>query len=291
MQENRRFHCAVNPISGHELRLGSIPPPVRSLKIAVIGGGPGGLEAAADAAERGHDVVLLEKTSSLGGLLRYTDYDDLKIDLKRFKNHLIHRVQTLPIDVRLNTEATEELLRALAPDAIIAATGSQPVHPRIPGLDKYGLHVLDSYGKELGKSVLVLGGGLAGCERAVSLAQEGYEVSLVEMLPELSKDANWMQREGMMAAFQKYHIHVYTSTTCLRVYRDGIQVRTPDGTETRLPSDSVVYALGLRSQTPDREKGREIAYDYYEIGDCVKPRKVNEAVHEGFYAATGIGRI
>jgi pyruvate/2-oxoglutarate dehydrogenase complex dihydrolipoamide dehydrogenase (E3) component len=256
----------------------------RSLNVVVVGGGPGGMKAAVTAAERGHKVTLLEKSGSLGGLLRFTDYDDLKIDLRRFKDYLIRQTEKADVDVRLNTEATPELIAELAPDAVIVAAGSSPVVPRIPGIDR-AVHALDAYRapEKIGQKIVMVGGGQVGCETGIFFARLGKEVTILEMREELAPEANWMEQEGMKIPMKECGVQVCTGTTCLEILPEGVRVKDENG-ERIIPADTVIYAVGMRANRDVFGQLEDCAEDVVAVGDCVRARKVLSAVHEAYYA-------
>ena len=284
LQMHDSYNCAVNPVTGREFLTSTIKDAKEKLKVVVVGGGPGGMKAAMTAADRGHDVILLEKTDSLGGLLKFTEYDDLKIDLRRLKNYFITQVNKRNIDIRCNTEATPELMELLKPDAIIVAAGSHPAKPPIPGLDK-AVHALTIYDNlsSLGKKIAMVGGGQVGCETAVFLGELGHEVTIIEMQEELAPEANWMEQEGMKPALAKYGIKTMTSATCKEITDKGVAVVTEEG-EQFVEADTVVYALGMRANDDVLDLLEDSAQDVVAVGDCVRARKVLSAIHEAYYA-------
>jgi len=289
LHAGNNLSCAVNLRTAQESRIDRIPPAKAQRKVLVVGGGPGGMQAAVTAARRGHTVTLAEQTGELGGLLKFTDYDSLKIDLMRLKNHLIHQVEQSSVEVKLNTTVTPEFIRAGDYDAVILAVGSSPAKPPIPGLDDPSVeHATTVYTKleGLGKKVAVLGGGLVGCETGLYLAENGHEVTIIEMQEEIAPEANWMHKEGMMQSFAKAPI---TCRTGLRVSKiepgKGVYAINAQGEEEFIPADGIVYAMGMRPNTATVDSLRDVCLDTFTVGDCVRPRKARQAMEEGFWAA------
>lgn len=287
MQTKTKFACAVNPRTGHEFRLNATEKPVQSKKTVLIaGGGPGGLEAAATAAARGHQVILAEKSDSLGGLLKFTDYDSLKADLKRLKDHLIYRVEHSDVEVRLNTEVTPELVAEIKPDALFLALGSTPVVFPLPGIES-AQHATTAYTNldALGKTVAVMGGGLVGCETALFLAETGRDVTIIEMQNDVAPDANWMHRVGMLQSFaQQKNLHVRTGLRCMAVTDEGVETQDKDGNTVVIPAESKVYAFGQRSVAADKLMALDVPVIRI-IGDCHQVGKTNGAIFDGYHAA------
>ncbi len=287
MQTKTKFACAVNPRTGHEFRLDATEKPVQRRKTVLIaGGGPGGLEAAATAAARGHHVILAEKSDSLGGLLKFTDYDSLKADLKRLKDHLIYRVEHSDVEIRLNTEVTPELVAEIKPDALFLALGSTPVVFPLPGIET-AQHATTAYTNldALGKTVAVMGGGLVGCETALFLAETGRDVTIIEMQNDVAPDANWMHRVGMLQSFaQQKNLHVRTGLRCMAVTEEGVETQDQDGNTVVIPAESKVYAFGQRSVAADKLMALDVPVIRI-IGDCHQVGKTNGAIFDGYHAA------
>lgn len=294
LHAGNQLSCAVNPRTAQECRFDRMSPPAKvQRKVLVVGGGPGGMEAAAIAAQRGHTVTLAESTDQLGGLLKFTDYDDLKVDLMRLKNYLIHQVEQSGAQILLNTTVTPDFIRQGGYDAVILAVGSSPARPPIPGLDDPSLeHATTVYTKlaNFGKRVAVLGGGLVGCETGLYLAEHGHEVTIIEMQQEIAPEANWMHKEGMMQSFAKAPI---TCRTGLRVSRivpgEGVYALNVEGQEEFIPADGIVYAMGMRPNTATVDALKDVCLDTCTVGDCVRPRKARQAIEEGYWAAVRLG--
>lgn len=287
MQTKTRFACAVNPRTGHEFRLDATEKPAGSPKtVLVVGGGPGGMEAAITAARRGHRVILAEKTDSLGGLLKFTDYDTLKSDLKRLKDYLIRQVEKVGVEVRFGVTVTPEYVAEVKPDALFIAAGSQPVVFPLPGIEN-AQHATTAYTEldALGDTVAVMGGGLVGCETALFLAETGRDVTIIEMQQEVAPDANWMHRVGMLQAFgARNNLHVKTGLRCMEVTDDGVIVQDGTGERFLIPAQSKIYAFGQRSEPVDALMALDVPCIRV-IGDCHQVGKTNGAIFDGYHAA------
>lgn len=290
MQTKTRFNCAVNPRTGHEFRLDAQMKPAQSRKtVLVAGGGPGGMQAAITACDRGHRVILAEKTGALGGLLKFTDYDSLKSDLKRLKDYLICQVEKRDIEVRYHTRVTPAYVEALKPDALLIAVGSDPVVFPLPGMEM-AQHATTAYTDldNLGKTVAVMGGGLVGCETALFLAETGRDVTILEMQNEVAPEANWMHKVGMMQAFaQQKNLHIRTGLRCMAVTQEGVETQDQDGNRVLIPAESKVYAFGQRSVPVSDLMGLDIPVIRV-IGDCHQVGKTNGAIFDGYHSAMDI---
>ena len=293
-----RNECDVNPIMGNEVYTLRTPAPQQRRKVLVAGGGPGGMKAAITAAERGHEVILCEKSGVLGGRLNFTDVDCHKQDLNRFKNFLIRQVGKNPIEVRLNTEVTPELIAYEKPYAVIAAVGGIFTKPPIPGIDKtHVMHAADVYSRpnEVGERVVIIGGGLMGIEVGLHLADGcGKDVTVVEMGSDFARDANVIHKAALEEMVEKF-LTCRLDTTVLEIVDRGVRVRTPGGKEELLPADTVLYAVGMRPDSIQVEALR--ASDDYQmfmpIGDCVPgsaitAKGIKDAIHGGYFAAMDI---
>ena len=246
------------------------------------------MQAAITAAERGHKVFLAERESRLGGLLNFTDVDVDKEDLRNFKNLLIRLTERRGVNILLNTAADEALIKRVKPDAVILAVGSHPAAPPIPGIDKIR-HAMDVYaGYSPGNRVIMVGGGLVGCEVGLHLAKTGHTVTIIDMLPRAASDSFGMYREALIREMNKEGIRLLTETRCLEVSRTSVRIAGSNGNERVLNSDSVIYALGMTSNST--EELEKISKDarIFKIGDCNGPAKVDAAIREGFMAAIDI---
>jgi 2,4-dienoyl-CoA reductase-like NADH-dependent reductase (Old Yellow Enzyme family)/thioredoxin reductase len=287
------FGCSVNPTAYLFDRKILDSKPAGSRNVLIVGGGVAGMEAAVVAADRGHNVTLYEQNSYLGGLLRFTDWDSLKVDLHDFKDLLVRRIKSRSnIEVVLNKEITPAELVAMKPDVVILATGSTPVKPPIEGLDS-AIRALDAYEQldKVGKNVVMVGGGLVGSEAGLHMVKNGRNVTVVEMLDKVAPDSYPLHREALVHEMDA-KLKVRTGLKVTSVAKNGVKVVDKDGKEEFIGGDTVVYALGMRANRKETEALRDAAnaanITVHEIGDCVRAAKVYEAVKEGYLAAMSI---
>jgi pyruvate/2-oxoglutarate dehydrogenase complex dihydrolipoamide dehydrogenase (E3) component len=247
------------------------------------------MQAAITAFDRGHKVTLVEKDSSLGGVLHFTDNDVHKVDLKNFKDLLVREVGRRKIKVQLNTEATPEFVTKFKPDAVILAIGASPALPPIPGIGT-AVHALEVYksGSKVGKKVVMVGGGLSGCETALNLAAKGHEVTIVEMLERLAPEATGTVLTATMHEIEKRkNIVVKTGMKCVEITPQTVKVEDAAGKVEVIQGDTIVHSLGMNARRAETERLRAAAgkATVFEAGDCVRGAKVFEAISEGCMAA------
>ena len=282
--------CTVNPLIGRECEGTDVLPAARKKKVVIAGGGVGGMKAAITAAQRGHQVILLEKTDELGGILKSEQALPFKYEMYQLGLTFARQMEKEGVEVRLNTPATPELLEQLAPDALILAVGSSPIVPPLPGIDGDNVVVVNNYYLEKEKvadTVVVLGGGLAGCECAVHLGMEGKQVHLVEMRDSLAVDCNIRHRPILMQQVDKYTT-VHTGLQGLRVTEDGLVCKDGKGNEVLIPGMTVICAVGQRSNRDTVNELRGCAPFVREIGDCARVSNITNAVYQGYHAALDI---
>jgi 2,4-dienoyl-CoA reductase-like NADH-dependent reductase (Old Yellow Enzyme family)/NADPH-dependent 2,4-dienoyl-CoA reductase/sulfur reductase-like enzyme len=287
---NRTYCCAFNPVIGNELDHKYAFPATTPKKVIVVGGGPGGMEAAITAAERGHDVTLYEKNSELGGQLLCEQYIPFKKDMYNFVKVLKGRLEKSGVDVRLNTELTAEQAAAENADVIITAIGAKPIVPAIPGIDNkkvVGLEVLHQPTPALGQKVVILGGGLVGCESAIYLDGLGKDVTIVEMKNDWAADAYWMHKNAMIRAIRDRDIKIHVNTKAKAVTDEGLVCETPDG-EITFEADNILLAAGMKADREVANSFFNAAPRVFETGDCIKPGLVVDAVSNGYYRALDI---
>ncbi len=224
--------------------------------------------------------------------MNYTDHDQVnKFDLHRYKEYLIHQVACHAVDVHLNTTATPELVEAMKPDAVLAAIGSTPIVPPIPGLAEapYVLGI-DAYSdpNALGQEVIVIGGGLVGAETAIYLADHGHDVTVVEMRDTIAKDANVHHGTAVREQIED-KVTALTETKCIAVSANGVTVEDKDGNKSELHADSIVLSAGLKAKVDAAEAFRNCAVDFVRIGDCDKVGRVQTCVRTAYHAAMSLG--
>ncbi len=282
--------CMVNPMLGHEARYMVQHPVTEKKKVLVVGGGPAGMVAAITAAKRGHEVIIAEKESELGGTIRFARHDKHKVQLDKYMQYLIRQVNKLSIQVLLNTQGSEELIEKLSPDSVIVAAGAAPVVPRIPGIDGENvIYATDAYyhPEKVGKRVVIIGGGQVGCEVGASLASDGHSVRVIEMTDTLASEDNRMHRGGLMWLWDQHDIKGFVNTKVVEVTKDGVRASSPDG-EQLFEADTVIYAVGLKPRQEVYQELRKYCYDTVSCGDCVKSGKIVDAVTAAWNTAVDL---
>ena len=295
--------CGVNPRIGREHLFPTIEPAATPKKVAVIGGGAGGLEAARWLARRGHMPTIYEKGPQLGGNMLRAGENTLKADVKDYAEWSIRMTLADPrIEVRLNTEVTPELLAAEKPDAVIIAIGADPIIPNIPGIDLPNVVLAidaDADMSIVGQRVVVVGAGLVGSETALALTYGGRDVTMLARSGRQLRLVDMMSRETLVAAqgLNLFKAYMYCDDTGIALVEqaalkectpEGAIVKNADGTEELLECDTIVLSLGLRPRAAQVEALRTVCPETYVIGDCNKARVINDAVREAFFAAMQI---
>jgi NADPH-dependent 2,4-dienoyl-CoA reductase/sulfur reductase-like enzyme len=288
-KDTHYYSCSVNPYAGRESMMEMlIPREYTKKKVAVIGGGPGGMYAAMLAVERGHTVTLYEKKETLGGQLDHVDHISFKYDLLNYRNYLIDHVMTCGATVILEAEVTPELLQAEGYDSIICAIGASPVIPPIPGVEgKNVIWAVDGirHPERTGKNIVVIGGGQVGCETAVYFGMSGKDVTVMEMQSSLAPDAMRTYREELQGQVDDHCSAVLLSACCSKINDNGVLYTDQDGKECSLTADTVILAAGMKPRSTEAEVFRECAQDFRRIGDCFRVGNVKHAIRAAFDAA------
>jgi len=283
-----QFVCAINPVIGHEVDNKHEIPAAQRKRVLVAGGGIAGMRAAVTAAARGHDVILAEKSDRLGGVLRCEDAVPFKKKLAMFLQRQEEAVLAAGVSVRLNTKATPELAQELAPDVIIAAIGARPVKPPINGID-YAVSAESVYydASLAGRSAIILGGGLVGCELAIYLARMDRNVTLVEMLETLNDGGNMLHGLAIAVELKRLGVDIHLGTRAIDISKNSV-VCEKSGEKLTFTADTIIYAAGQRPLTEEAEMLRFEAPEYYRIGDCLNPKNIVEATRAGYNIARDI---
>lgn len=314
----RDVECLCNPVAGHEAqrRLESC---AHRLCIAVVGAGPAGLEAAVTATARGHQVTIFEESDDIGGQLPLVAAPPGRADFSLLLDYYRNEVKRLAVDVITGTTVTVEMLAELAPDRIILATGSRQAAPGLPGANLP--HVVQAWDVllgniDLGDNVVVIGGGAVGVETAIAIADRGTvsgetlkfllkheaetpetlrrlatrgnrTVTILEMLPKIGRDIGATTRWVFLKELDLLGIATVTGATVTRITSQEVLYKQAD-VDRSIPADTVVLALGAVANNELATRLKEAGTDFIQIGDAVKPRKIMEAVHEGFLTAMDI---
>ena len=287
MYQGKPLCCLTNPFLGHESEQWKMAE--TSKKVMVIGGSVGGLCAAFVAAERGHSVTLYEAGHVLGGNMRLAAFPPGKGDITNMVRAYIHRCEKDGVRIILGQEVTMELIRKENPDAVIVATGAKPLVLPIEGIDQpeilSGSAVLDGTCAP-GKKVLVVGGGMVGCEIAALLGEQEHEVDVIELRGEIGADVIREHKIYLMKDFEQYRIGQITGAKVCRFYKDGVEYESADGTRQEARGyDSVVLAMGYRSFNPFAGQIEKLGKEVYVIGDASQARRALDATSEAYQAA------
>ena len=287
--QNRQFlSCVLNAENGYE-NTRSIQPAAQKKKIAVLGGGPAGLEAARVAALRGHDVTLFEKTTSLGGQLNIACVPPRKEEMRRAAQDLIHAVCNAGVHLCMGQTRTAEQLKDAGFEAVINAVGAHSAAPRIPGIDS--VNVADAWKVLAGEqqvygTVAVIGGGMVGCETAEYLAARGCKVSVIEMMDKIAAGESTTILPTLLENYKTYGVEQYPSHKVKEFRMDAVVCENKDGAEATIPCDYIVLAMGARSNEFDAAALEAASIPVYSIGDAAgKAADISNAIRTGYDTA------
>ena len=292
LQQGKQPTCAVNPAAMREVRY-TLRPCVQPKKVVVVGGGVAGMEAARTAAMRGHKVSLYEKNESLGGNLIPGGSHSFKKEVRELNAWYQNELKALPVEIHTGETVTSDQLRNMDADVVILAAGSVPVMPKVPGIDdKKVIGCMEAFAhpEKVGQKVIVIGGGLVGCEMALDYAQDGKEVTVVEALPKiLSAGIPSPIPNGQMIPdlFERHHVTVLENHR-LSAVEDGRVILESDGQKKALDADSVVIAVGFRPVPSMAQELQGCGAVVYEIGDGQKVSTILHAVWDGYEVGNNI---
>lgn len=287
--QNRQFlSCVLNAENGYE-NTRSIQPAAQKKKIAVLGGGPAGLEAARVAALRGHDVTLFEKTTTLGGQLNIACVPPRKEEMRRAAQDLIHAVCSAGVHLCMGQTRTAEQLKDAGFEAVINAVGAHSAAPRIPGIDS--VNVADAWKVLAGEqqvygTVAVIGGGMVGCETAEYLAARGCKVSVIEMMDKIAAGESTTILPTLLENYKTYGVEQHPSHKVKEFRMDAVVCENKDGAEVTIPCDYIVLAMGARSNEFDAAALEAASIPVYSIGDAAgKAADISNAIRTGYDTA------
>jgi 2,4-dienoyl-CoA reductase (NADPH2) len=308
--------CVLNPRTGRESDLEITPARTRR-KLLVAGGGPAGMEFALTAAQRGHDVTLYEKEDQLGGQVNLACAVPGKAEFHNLIASLEGRMARHRVDVRLGTALTADMIEKQKPDVLVVASGAKDLSVDVPGIDKP--HVLSAWdvlaerAVEIGDRVVIVGGSATGCETAHFIASMGTvdsdsfaflmyhsaedvefakellhdsrrQITVIDQLPRLADNAGRTSRWVLMKSLSLMQVDLRPNTKLLEINDDSVVVETEDGRQT-IPADTVIMAVGAVSVNQLAEQVRDEGIEVIVIGDAKEPRKINDAIREGFEEA------
>jgi len=277
--------CSVNPACGRETQF-TFTTSSKRKRVVIVGGGVAGMEAARIATIKGHYVVLYEKTDKLGGHLIEASVPDFKKDIERLLKWYKIEMNKLEIEIKFNKEANFELIRKEKADIIIIASGSTPlVCKEIPGIDNsIVVTCCDLYlnKNKAGNNVVIVGGGLEGCETALWLAKQGKKVTVIEKLPNVIADTFFANRCMLLDLLAEHKVSIIVNTTVQEITNDGLIIINKNFERSKIDCDTIVLAVGMK---PNQELYKSLVGkvpNIYLIGDSKKPRKIHDAIFEGY---------
>jgi 2,4-dienoyl-CoA reductase-like NADH-dependent reductase (Old Yellow Enzyme family)/thioredoxin reductase len=277
------IRCTVNAALGREQKY-RIKPVEKKRRVLIAGSGPAGMQAATTAALRGHEVILYEKGHKLGGQLLLAATPPHKGDIESLTRYLTSQVEKLEVMVEFNTKVTPALVEEIKPDVFILASGATPLIPEIPGVDRDNVVTAEEVladKVEVGAKIIVLGGGMVGCETAEFLAERARKVTIIEMLDKLASDVWEVQgRQILIDRLAKKGVNMVTEAKGEEITDRGLVIVTKHGERLTVEMDTLVLAAGFRPNIELYEALQEKILEFHRAGDCVEPQKILEAIHD-----------
>jgi len=305
--------CVLNPMAGRENEF-TVEPAGQPKKIAVAGGGPAGMEFSIMAASRGHKVTLYESEEKLGGQVNLAKASPGKEEIGNIINSLEKRMKNAGVDIKLNTPLDKETLKEAKPDILVVATGAKPLEVNFPGIDKP--HVVSAWDVlsekvwDIGENIVIIGGSATGCETAHFVATLGMpdadtcaflyyhhaedenclnalmhktrrKITVIDMVERLASNVGRTSRWVLVKSLKLSDVNMMPGTKLVEITNDSVIVQVGEENET-IPADTVILALGATSNNTLSEQARELGIETIVVGDAKAPRKITDAVFEGF---------
>ncbi len=280
---DRSLRCAVNAAVGKEREF-AINPVKKARRVLIIGGGPAGLEAARIAALRGHHVVLFEKGADLGGQLRFACLPPYKQSIQSLTTYLARQVEKLGVTVEISKEVDAGRVEQLKPDVVVLATGASPIVPEIQGIEKANALLAQDVLQgtvPVGETVIVIGGELVGCETAQFLAERGKKVTITRRGHRMATKMPPLVRRLLLDGLSAKGVTMLTGVKYEEVVNGGLSITTKEGEKRIIKADTIVLAVGARPNTELLSTLKDRGYETYTVGDCIEPRGILDAIHDG----------
>lgn len=279
--------CAVNPPCGREkeFTFEKVDEPKR---VTIVGGGAAGMVTALVAARRGHKVKVLEKSGELGGNMNLISLEKCKRGVRNYNNYIKNQMIKKGIDVTYNCEATIETIRATEPDAVVVATGSYMFVPNIPGFDGEDVVTIRQLYEERelkgDEKIVVIGGGVNGCEVALAMAEEGHKVTVVELQETFANGLGAFNKLSLLSTIKENeNITMLNKTKCLCIEDHVLKCEDAEGNPVEFDFDLAIACIGMKSENA---LGKEVLAEFpeaYMIGDAISHQRIGDAVHQGFF--------